>query len=251
MFVRLRYIFAWESSIFLMQNGYLPSAWISTSLVCFLSQRATTCRASVSGVFWAACGFCGQTMVPVCSIVLLCEAAACAEFCKGDWREEASTSRADLCCQQNSEGLIWLFRGWEARARMLVLQKEKCRLKAQTPKPAPARGRGIKGSSCCSEKCWFLEEPVLWAQPLPRQRWEEAVFPTSLAQVKEAVEPCLLAACWNLSCATAWFCSYSWVEYSERCVDRLSVHFLNYCFMNPKRTVLGNFHFQKACLSLS
>lgn len=32
--------------------------------------------------------------VPVHSIMLLCEAAACTEFCKGGWREEASRSWA-------------------------------------------------------------------------------------------------------------------------------------------------------------
>lgn len=39
---------------------------------------------------------CGQTMVPVCSVVLLSEAAACAELCEGDQREETNTQRQSV-----------------------------------------------------------------------------------------------------------------------------------------------------------
>lgn len=72
----------------------------------------------------------------------------------------------------------------------MLQEEEKCGLKAP-----PARGRGIKGSSCCSEKCWFLEEPVLLSSATPKA----VVLRSSLSEQPHAGEisiGAMSAYCW-------------------------------------------------------
>lgn len=78
-------------------------------------------------------------------------------------------------------------------------------------KPAPARGCGIKDSSCCSEKCWFLEAPVLLSSVTPKAAVVRSSpsYQSRKGKIKLWSHVCLLPA---EMCLVAWLCSYSLVK---------------------------------------
>lgn len=102
----------------------------------------------------------------------------------------------------------------------MLQEEEKCVLKAETLQLVLAKGREIKGGGC-SEKCWFLEEPVR----LSSAAAEAVVLRcslTSLAQVKISH-----GTVFAHSLLKSVFCNHLVLficlssENSTRCVDRL------------------------------
>lgn len=114
-------------------------------------------------------------MVPVCNVVQ--------QPAQNSARERRRRRWAVLICAASRTARVWSGSSEAERPEPGCLRCGGGEMWAES-KPDPGRERGIEGSSCHSEKCWFLEEAVQLSSAAP----QAAVLSSSISYQSHAGE---------------------------------------------------------------